>query len=142
MGYNFTYCNRTCLILNGLHLIIIGVSTEVNVVVLVVVGVFSHSTAILSGLYRPHQHNIGQLILLAHQQVTGTLIPKMIIFPLGPRQPLRVVTFCSKLTVLILLCALDVDRQHVEFEVGALSDIDAHLIPNRRVVANITISML
>ena len=66
----------------------------------------------------------------------------MIILSLGPRQPLRVVTLCRELPVLVLLRALDMNGQHVQFEVCPLGHVDAHLVADGRVVTDVSVSVL
>lgn len=67
------------------------------------------------------------------------MISEVICFSFGMRSCLSIgiVTFCSKLAILVLLRALDVNGNN--FDVTVALDVDALVVPNGRVVPDVAV---
>ena len=66
------------------------------------------------------------------------MVPEMIIFSLwSDIASIRVLAFCSKLAVVVLLCAFDVNGNNLQITIPL--NMDAHLISNRGIMTNVSV---
>ena len=69
------------------------------------------------------------------------MIPEMIFCPLLPRLSWRgIITFCSELSIFVLLCAMNMNGQNLHRITSSLHIYPRH-IPDRRVVPDIAIRL-